>query len=180
MDAPKWGDDVIVMHDNVEGRYYITSVAGRSKTSKTGGNEPSTTDVTTASNAFDPCDPKKKKEAKKETPTTAKKETPPTAKNKPTTNGTKVKASVQCLDRKGMTHEEYYQAELKIFRTALEAAATKAHDDPLSALDDANIKYDKNEKAARRRRSLPDCAPISGIAKTHGPAGGSGANNPNL
>ena len=107
MDAPKWGDDVIVMHDNVEGRYYITSVAGRSKTSKTGGNEPSTTDVTTASNAFDPCDPKKKKEAKKETP--------PTAKNKPTTNGTKVKASVQCLDRKGMTNEEYYQAEIKVF-----------------------------------------------------------------
>ena len=178
MDTPSWGDDVIVMHDNVEGRYYITSVTGRSKTSKTGGNEPSTTDVTTASNAFDPCDPKKKKEAKKETPTTAK--------NKPTTNGTKVKASVQCLDRRGMTREEYYQAEIKVFhKRYMDQLASipnqgALHPESLpSQLDLATMnqfeilerfdvaiaeyvqiydaEYKKKVKEAQYRKTLPDC-----------------------
>ena len=179
-DRPALNDSVVVMHDNVEGRYYITEVIGRSKTSSTGGNETKEEETATASSAFDPCAPKKKK---KKTPQTTEEKPPVEAPKKsyrpPTTNGQKVKKSAKCLDRKGMTPEKYYQAEIRIFEKEFNEEmmnATAAMDD-YERLRRENLaiqKYEKRKKDASWRKSLPSCGEVAGLNTT---TGGTGTNS---
>jgi hypothetical protein len=170
--SPEVGDSVTLKHDRIEGRFYIIDAPTKKGQNANNGNAIVTSGADAPTTTKDPSD----------SPTAAAaftNDAPPPPPPIPTMqsgdpvvvsstktaavkNGEKVSKSVKCLERKGMTPEAYYQAEMRIFEKdfteeMVDAERGQYSDERERRKDRAIRKYEKKKAEALQRKSMPSC-----------------------
>ena len=173
--TPEVGDSVTLKHDRIEGRFYIIDAPTKKGQNANDGNAIVTKGADASTTTKDPSDSPAAAFTSAPTPTSPTSQSGlmtdikfgeayllPSAKTSAVKNGEKVSKSVKCLERKGMTREAYYQAEMRIFEKDFTEEMVVAERGEYSnererRKDRAIRKYEKKKAEALQRKSMPSC-----------------------